>query len=103
MTTTALAQALILAVVALVALGFALRRLLPGTSARMLASIATRLDAPGRSRFSHWLGARLRPSRAAGGCGSGDGCGGCGGCGSADGAKAKGDAQPLVFTSRKRP
>ncbi|MCW5567677.1 MAG: hypothetical protein KIS84_05555 [Dokdonella sp.] len=98
-----LAQTLILTAVALVALGFAVRRLLPGTSTRMLAGVAGYLDAPGRSRFSRWLGARLRPARAAGGCGSGDGCGGCGGCGSTDGAKAKGDAQPLVFTSRKRP
>ncbi len=103
MTTAALVQAVILGAVALLALGFAVRRLLPGTSTRVLVGLAARLGASGRSRFSHWLGARLRPARAGGGCGSGDGCGGCGGCGSADGAKVAGDAQPLVFARKKHP
>ena len=45
MTMASLAQTLILTAVALVALGFAVRRLLPGTSTRMLAGVAGLLQA----------------------------------------------------------
>lgn len=103
MTTATLVQALILGLAALVALVFAVRRLLPGTSRRALSGLAARLEAPARSRFSHWLADRLRPAgNGAGGCGSGDGCGSCGGCGTPAASKPVGDAQPLHFT-RKSP
>ena len=102
MTTAALTQAVILGLVALFALGFAVRRLLPGTSTRALAGIADWLDAPGRPRLVHRFGQWLRPARAGGsGCGSGDGCGSCGSCATAP--KPAGETQPLVFTRKPKP
>ena len=101
MTTAALTQAAILAAIALFALGFAVRRLLPKTSARALASLANRLDAPGRSPFGRRLGRWLRPSRQAGaGCGSGDGCNRCGSCAGTSVPPAADDARPLVFAPK---
>lgn len=100
MTMAALAQAVILGAVALFALGFAVRRLLPTTSARALARLADRLDAPAQPRWSRRVGQWLRPSRAGGGCGTGNGCSQCGSCAGSEAPKPPGEAQPLVFVRK---
>ncbi len=103
MTTAAIVQALVLGTIGLLAFGFAVRRLLPTTSARALTRLANRLDAPGQSRLRRRLGHWLRPARAgAAGCGSGDGCSQCGSCASAEARTVPGDAQPLVFVRKPK-
>ncbi len=102
----ALAQAIILAVVAAACTVVALRRLMPGTSRRVQAAFARALSRPSRSRALRALGTWLQPAEAkAGSCGSGNGCGSCGGCDAPPAPKpALADGSlPLAFATRRVP
>jgi hypothetical protein len=98
MSTQWLQAILIGAIVAICAL-MLIRRLLPGTTQRVLLAASQFLAHPQRSAFSHWLARWLQPQSGSAGCGSG-GCHTCSGCGSA--ARIQSDAQPLVFHPKPR-
>lgn len=97
MSTPALVQAIVIALVVAWSGLFAVRRLLPASSRRVQAKLAACLDRPA---LPHWLrnAARRMQPKSTGGASCASGCSTCGGCAAA--AKPAVDAQPLVFRSR---
>ena len=97
MTTYAIAQALIIALVVAWSAWYAARRLVPTASRRAQARVATWIEASGSAwlrRFGH----ALQPLQtASGGCGT-SGCSTCGACAPV----ARAEAQPLVFQPRAK-
>ncbi|MCX7513460.1 DUF6587 family protein [Frateuria hangzhouensis] len=98
MTTFAIIQAVVLALVLLASLLAAFRKLLPQTAKRMQSRLSAALDRPARGAIVRRLGRWLQPAEAkSGGCGSGDGCNSCGGCAP---VSPMSDAVPLKFRPR---
>lgn len=95
MNTFEVVQGAIIAVVVAASALIAFRKLLPKTSARLLARMSASLNREGRSAASRLLGRKLQPATATGSCG--DGCGSCNSCGP---AAPRAEAQPLNFKTR---
>ncbi|HEY4291455.1 DUF6587 family protein [Luteibacter sp.] len=95
MTTFALVQGAIIAIVVAASACVAFRKLLPKTSTRLMARLSASLNREGRSGALRFLGRRLQPAAATGSCG--DGCGSCNSCGP---AAPRTEAQPLHFKPR---
>jgi hypothetical protein len=96
MSTFDVVQAVVIALVVLLAAYVAFRKLLPKTSTRVMARVSASLNHEGRPAAVRSLGRRMQPSAATGSCG--DGCGSCGSCGPAPAVKT--EAQPLHFKPR---
>jgi len=71
------------------------RKLAPAWASRRQTALAARLGGQ-RNPVLRWLGQRLAPAAAAGGCDSG--CSTCGGCGTPDGPPP--EESPLTFKPR---
>lgn len=99
MSTPALVQAIVIALIVAWSALFAARRLLPVSSRRAQAKLAGWLDRPALPRWLRSSARRMQPKSTRGGsCASG--CSTCGGCAVA--AKPAVDAQPLVFRPRSK-
>jgi hypothetical protein len=88
-------QGAIIAIVVAASALIAFRKLLPKTSARLLARMSASLNKEGRSAASRLLGRKLQPATAT--CSCGDGCGSCNSCGP---AAPRTEGQPLHFKTR---
>jgi hypothetical protein len=93
-STFAVVQAVIIALVVLASALVAFRKLLPKTATRLQARMAAALNRPTRPVWMRALSGKLQPATATGSCG--DGCGSCGSCGPAP----QPDVQPLHFKPR---
>jgi hypothetical protein len=109
MTSYAVAQAFIVALVVAWSAWYAARRLLPTASRRAQAGIAAWFERRNHAAWLRRIGRWLRPLRAAsGGCGT-TGCSTCGACGLArtsvrvapSGAAVDG-TRPLAFRERAK-
>lgn len=102
MTLFALVQDLLLALALAFSLLMAWRKLLPGSSRRILSALARRLGRPGRGTLRRRLGRWLQPAEASrGACGDGGGCSSCSGCAPAV-APNLGDPHVLPLQIRPR-
>jgi len=100
MTTYAIVQAFVIALIVAWSAWYAARRLLPTASRRAQAGIAAWFERPEHATWLRRLGHSMQPVQAAsGGCGS-SGCSTCGACSPAAPAV---EAQPLVFKPRTKP
>jgi len=88
-------QGAIIAVVVVASTCIAFRKLLPKTSARLMARVSASLNREGRSAVFRFIGRRFQPASATGSCG--DGCGSCSSCGP---AAPRSEAPPLHFKTR---
>lgn len=97
MSTGLLVQYVIVGVIVLIGAWITLRKLAPRLTSRWLATLALRLDRPGRASWQRALAHRLQPKQSAGNCS--DGCDTCGSCGPKPPAAAR-DVYPLAFRPR---
>jgi hypothetical protein len=98
MTTYAIAQASIIALIVAWSAWYASRRLLPTASRRAQARVATWLEHATHLQWLHRLGHVMQPVQTtSGGCGS-SGCSSCGACAPV----AQPQAQPLAFRPRAK-
>jgi len=88
-------QGAVIAVVVAASALIAFRKLLPKTSARLMARVSASLNREGRPAVFRFIGRRFQPATATGSCG--DGCGSCSSCGP---AAPRSEAQPLHFKTR---
>jgi hypothetical protein len=96
-STFQLVQGVIIGAVVLASLYVAFRKLLPKTSARVMAGVSASLNHEGRPGVLRAIGRKVQPATASGSCG--DGCGSCNTCGPAP--AARNDSQPLTFKTRR--
>jgi hypothetical protein len=100
MTTYAIAQTLIIALVVAWSAWYASRRLLPTASRRAQARVATWVEGSTHSAWLARIGHALQPVQTtSGGCGT-SGCSTCGACAPSTPTV---EAQPLVFKPRAKP
>lgn len=100
MTTYAITQAFIIALVVAWSAWYASRRLLPTASRRAQARVATWVEDPTHSPWLRRIGHAMQPLQtASGGCGT-SGCSTCGACAPSTPVV---EAQPLVFKPRTKP
>ena len=100
MTTYAIAQTLIIALVVAWSAWYASRRLLPTASRRAQARVATWVEGSTHPAWMQRVGHAMQPAQAtSGGCGS-SGCSTCGACAPSTPSV---EAQPLVFRPRAKP
>lgn len=103
MSVFAIGQGIVLALILLVCIWQAFRKLLPATAKRQQARLSMWLERPAHGGGLRRLGRWLQPGEAkSGGCGTGDGCGSCGGCAPAAVTPPRAEAQPLHFRPRSR-
>ncbi len=98
MSSSLLAQYVVIGVAVLVSLLIVLRKLAPQLSSRWLAAASIHFSRPERAGWVRAFGRRLQPKQATGNCS--DGCSTCGACGSKPPAGAKVEAMPLEFRVR---
>ena len=99
MTTYAITQAFIIALVVAWSAWYASRRLLPTASRRAQARVATWVEGSTQTSWRKRIGHALQPVQtASGGCGS-SGCSSCGACAPSTPIV---EAQPLVFKARTK-
>jgi hypothetical protein len=99
MTTYAITQAIIIALVVAWSTWYASRRLLPTASRRAQARVATWVEGSEHSAWLRRVGHAMQPVQTiSGGCGT-SGCSTCGAC--APSAPVV-EAQPLVFKPRTK-
>ena len=100
MTTYAIVQAFVIALIVAWSAWYAARRLLPTASRRAQAGVAAWFERPGHATWLQRLGHSIQPVQASsGGCGTS----GCSTCGACTPAAPVVDAQPLVFKPRAKP
>ena len=101
MTTYAIVQAFVIALIVAWSAWYAARRLLPTASRRAQAGIAGWFERDGHAAWLKRLGHSMQPVQASsGGCGT-SGCSTCGACSPASASVV--EAQPLVFKPRAKP
>jgi hypothetical protein len=101
MTTYAIAQTLIIALVVAWSAWYASRRFLPTASRRAQAHVATWVEDSAHASWLKRIGHAMQPVQtASGGCGS-SGCSTCGACAPSTPAAAV-EPQPLVFRPRTK-
>ena len=101
MTTYAIAQTLIIALVVAWSAWYASRRLLPTASRRAQAHVATWVEDSAHASWLKRVGHAMQPVQTvSGGCGS-SGCSTCGACAPSTPATAV-EPQPLVFRPRTK-
>jgi len=102
MSTYAITQAFIIALIVAWSAWYASRRLLPTASRRAQARIATWVEGSAPASWRRRIGHAMQPVQtASGGCGS-SGCSTCGACAASTPAAAI-EPQPLVFRPRAKP
>jgi len=100
MTTYAIVQAFVIAVIVAWSAWYAARRLLPTASRRAQAAVAAWFERPAHAAWLRRVGHSMHPAQAvSGGCGTST-CSTCGSC--APGTPIV-DVQPLVFKPRAKP
>jgi hypothetical protein len=99
MTTYAIVQTLIIALIVAWSAWYASRRLLPTASRRAQARVAAWVEGPAHPAWLRRVGHAMQPVQTtSGGCGS-SGCSTCGACTPSTPI----EVQPLVFKTRAKP
>ena len=96
MTTYAIVQAFVIALIVAWSAWYAARRLLPTASRRAQATVAAWFERPHHAMWMRRMGHSMQPVQtSSGGCGT-SGCSTCGAC------SPPIEAQPLVFKPRTK-